>query len=128
VSPLRIAAACLLLACPPAALAGHDDVKVNPAMKRYAGKITELAEPDPQGRVYGFRALRLPATAGKYPPGEMKGWRLTFLSGKRFGSVFEVQSNGEAQIVVMPLDGPLADVAVNDLFVIEEIAVVREKP
>jgi hypothetical protein len=57
----------------------------------------------------------------------MKGWRLTVLSGKRFGAVFEVQSNGESGIVVSKLDGPLSDVAVNDLFVVEEIAVERQK-
>jgi len=118
-----IAAVCLLLACPPAALAGHDDVKVNPAMKRYAGKITGLAAPDEKGAIYAFRAARMPE--GGYPPDEMKGWRLTFLSGKRFGSVFEVHSNGAAEVVVTALDGPLTDVAVNDYFVIEEIAVER---
>jgi hypothetical protein len=41
--------------------------------------------------------------------------------------VFEVQSNGESEIVVTALDGPLTDVAVNDLFVVEEIAVERQK-
>jgi len=123
---LHIAAVCVLLACPPAALAGHDDVRVNPAMKRYAGKITELAAPDADGRVYAFRAARLPASAG-YLPDELKGWRLTVLSGKRFSAVFEVQSNSAAEIVVTPLDGPLTDLAVNDLFVVEEIAVERQK-
>ena len=125
---LNIAAACVLLAlaCAPAALAGHDDVRVNPAMKRYAGKITELAAPDADGRIYAFRAARLPASSG-YLPNELKGWRLTVLSGKRFSAVFEVQSNGEAEIVVTPLDGPLTDLAVNDLFVVEEIAVERQK-
>jgi len=120
---LPAALVCLLLACPPAALAGHDDVKVNPAMKRYAGKITGLAAPDEKGGIYAFRAARMPE--GGYPPDEMKGWRLTFLSGKRFGSVFEVHSNGAAEVVVTALDGPLTDVAVNDYFVIEEIAVER---
>jgi hypothetical protein len=123
----RIAAACVLLACPPATLAGHDDVRVNPAMKRFAGKIAGMAEPDPQGRVYGFRAEPLPAGT-KYPPNELRGWRLTLLSGKRFSAVFEVQSNTASDIVVAPLDGPLTGVAVNDLFVVEEIAVVRDKP
>jgi hypothetical protein len=123
---LGIAAVYVLLAYSSATLAGHDDVKVNPAMKRYAGKITELAAPDAKRDVYAFRASRLPAVGG-YPPSEMKGWRLTFLSGKRFASVFEVQSNGESEIVVTALDGPLTDVAVNDLFVVEEIAVERQK-
>jgi hypothetical protein len=122
---LPIVAACLLLACSSAALAGHDDLRVGPAMKRYAGKIIGLADPDPQGRVYGFRAEPLPAGT-KYTPGEMKGWRLTLLSGKRFSAVFEVQGNGAADVVVTPLDGPLTDVAVNDLFVIEQVAVERQ--
>jgi hypothetical protein len=114
-----------LLALPLAALAGHDDVKVNPAMKRYAGKIAAMAEPDPEGRVYGFRAEPLPAGT-KYPANELHGWRLTILSGKRFSAVFEVQSNTAAEIVVKAIDGPLSGVVANDLFVIEEIAVERQ--
>jgi hypothetical protein len=114
-----------LLLCPLWAGAGHDDLRVGPAMKRYAGKITGMAEPDPQGRVYAFRAEPLPQGT-KYSPDEMKGWRLTLLSGKRFSAVFEVQGNGAADVVVTPLDGPLTDVAVNDLFVIEQIAVERQ--
>jgi len=120
-----IAACLLLLACPPAALAGHEEIRVGPAMKRYAGKVTELAKPGPDGRVYAFRAAPLPAGSA-YPPNEMKGWRLTVLSGKRFSAVFEVASNGESEIVVTQFDGPLSDVAVNDFFVVEEIAVERQ--
>ena len=122
---LGIAAACLLLACPSGTLAGHEEIRVGPAMKRYAGKVTELATPDSAGRVYAFRAAPLPAGSA-YPPNEMKGWRLTVLSGKRFSAVFEVASNGESEIVVSQLDGPLSDVAVNDFFVVEEIAVERQ--
>jgi hypothetical protein len=121
--PLQIAIAWLMLACPPMALGGHDDVQVNPAMKRYAGKITGLAAPDEKGGIYAFRAARMPE--GSYPANELRGWRLTFLSGKRFGAVFEVHSNGVSEVAVTPLDGPLSDVAVNDYFVIEEIAVER---
>src|SRR5262245_18382075 len=113
----KLVAGWLMVASPFFVWAGHDDVKVNPAMKRYAGKVTELVKP------YTFRAARMPD--GSYPPDEMKGWRLTFLSGKRFASVFEVQANTDAQIVVTRLDGPLTDVAVNDFFVVEEIAVER---
>ena len=123
----QLAAGCLLLAWPLVAPAGHDDVRVNPAMKRFAGKVAGIGEPDPQGRVYAFRAEPLPAGT-KYPPNELRGWRLTLLSGKRFSAVFEVQSNTASDIVVAPADGPLTGVAVNDLFVIEEIAVVRDKP
>jgi hypothetical protein len=122
---MRLLLLAALIACTPA-LAGHDDVRVNPAMKRYRGLVVELAKPDADGRVYAFRALPLPASAGKYPPDEMKGWRLTFLSGKRFRSVFEVQSNGEERIVVTPVDGPLTGVAVDDFFVVEQIAVERQ--
>lgn len=120
----KITLAALLL-CPLWAGAGHDDVRVGPAMKRVAGKITGMAEPDAQGLVYGFRAEPLPAGT-RYPPNELRGWRLTVLSGKRFSAVFEVQSNTATEIVLTPLDGPLTDVAVNDLFVIEQTAIERQ--
>jgi hypothetical protein len=47
------------------------------------------------------------------------------LAGKRFAAVFEVQDNGETEITVNRVDGPLNGIEVKDLFVIEEIAVAR---
>jgi len=108
-----------------AARAGHDDVRVDPALKRYAGQITALGAPDAQGRIYSFRAKRLPEAPGGYVPGELRGWRLTLLAGKRFANAFEVRGNSATEIMVSERDGPLNGVAVSDVFVVEEIAVER---
>ena len=106
------------------ALAGHDNIPVDPALKRHSGQVTGLGEPDAAGRVYSFRARRLPA-APEFAPDELKGWRLTMLAGKRFASEFEVQGNTGIEITVRAIDGPLNGVAVNDVFVIENIAIER---
>jgi hypothetical protein len=113
-------AACLSAAV----LAAHDPIRADPALKRHAGKVTALGEPDAQGRIYSFRAQRLPA-APAHAANELRGWRLTMLAGKRFAHVFEVQGNMNDEITVVPLDGPLNGIAVNDVFVIENIAVER---
>jgi len=53
--------------------AGHDDVvRVDPALKRLAGMITALGEPDAEGRIFSFRGTPIgpPASTPKeYPPG-----------------------------------------------------------
>ena len=71
------------------------------------------------------RAARLPAAPG-YAANELRGWRLTVLAGKRFSSVFEVESNSESEIVVTARDGPVNGLAVGDVFVLEEIAIERQ--
>lgn len=109
-----------------AALAGHDNIPVDPALKRYAGQVTALGEPDAEGRVYSFRARRLPA-ADDFTADELKGWRLTMLAGKRFSHAFEVQGNSGIEITVRPVDGPLNGIAVNDVFVLENVAIQRNK-
>ena len=107
-----------------AALAGHDNIEVDPALKRHAGQVTALSAPDAQGRVYSFELRRLPA-APAFAADELRGWRLTMLAGKRFAHVFEVAGNGGLEITVSPLDGPLEGIAVKDVFVVENIAVER---
>jgi len=107
-----------------AARAGHDAIDVDRSMKRHAGQVTALGEPDGEGRIYSFRARRLPA-APDFVANELRGWRLTMLAGQRFAQAFEVQGNMGLEIVVGPLDGPLNGIAVNDVFVLEEIAIER---
>ena len=107
-----------------AAFAGHDNIPVDPALRRHAGQVTALGEPDAEGRVYSFRARRLPA-APEFAPDELRGWRLTMLAGKRFAHEFEVQRNTGLEITVAPIDGPLNGIAVNDIFVIENVAIER---
>lgn len=108
--------------------AGHDDARVDPAMKRYAGVITALGKPDAEGRIYSFRGTPVgPAgnTPKQYAPGELRGWRLTFLAGTRFAAAFEIQANTAAEITVTALDGPLNGIAERDLFVVEDVRIQR---
>lgn len=105
--------------------AGHDDIEVDRALNRSPGKVLALGEPDASGSIYAFRAK--PLRAASYAPNELRGWRLTVLAGSRFSSVFEVQENGESVITVTRQDGPLNGLAVNDLFIAEEIAIDRAK-
>lgn len=126
---MRIIAGCILVLAVSLAHAGHDDdARVDPALKRLAGMITALGEPDAEGRIYSFRGTPIgpPATTpDAYAPGGLRGWRLTMLAGKRFAAVFEVKSNTESDITVSALDGPLNGIAVRDVFVVEEIAISR---
>lgn len=92
------------------AYAGHDDVKVDPALKRNPGKVTALAS------IYSFEAK--PLRAGAWVPNELRGWRLTVLAGERFGAAFGVESNTESRITV---DAPLEGLAVGDLFIVEQV-------
>jgi hypothetical protein len=121
---LRLLAAAAVAICVQAAFAGHDNIAVDPALKRYSGQVTALGEADAEGRIYSFRARRLPA-APDYAPDELRGWRLTMLAGKRFANEFEVQGNTGVEITVGRLDGPLNGIAVKDVFVIENIAIER---
>jgi hypothetical protein len=114
----------LVTGLPGAALSGHDNLEVDPALRRHAGQVMALGAPDGQGRVYSFQLRRLPA-AQPFAPDELRGWRLTWLAGKRFAHVFEVAGNGGLEITVSPLDGPLEGIAVKDVFVVENIAVER---
>jgi hypothetical protein len=111
------------------AQAGHDDaVWVAPALTRLAGMITALGEPDAEGRIYSFRGMPIgpPASTPKeYPPGELRGWRLTFLAGERLSAAFEVKSNTDSEITVSAVGGPLNGIAVRDVFVVEEIELKR---
>jgi hypothetical protein len=88
---------------------------------------TALGEPDAEGRIYSFRGKSIgPAgTPAAYVPGELRGWHLTLLAGKRFASVFEVKSNSESEIIVTARDGPLNGIAERDVFIVEEIAIAR---
>jgi hypothetical protein len=102
---------------------GHDNVEVDPALRRYTGMVIAVGRPDDEGRIYSFQAK--PIGPRSIPPAsnELRGWRLTILAGKRFASVFEVNGNTESEITVVPRDGPLNGLAVSDVFIIEEIAI-----
>jgi hypothetical protein len=100
---------------------GHDNVIVDPSLRRYTGVVTALGDPDRNGRIYSFQAK--PIGPGVTPPAsnEFRGWRLTVLAGKRFASVFEVQGNTASEVTITLRDGPLDGLAVSDVFIIEEL-------
>ena len=100
------------------ALGGHDNVVVDPAFKRHAGQVVALGKPDARGRVYSLQLKRLPA-APDFAPGELRGWRLTLLAGKRFSQAFEVVGNTGSEVTVSAQGESLEGVAAKDLFVIE---------
>ena len=101
---------------------GHDNIVVDPSLRRYTGMVTALGDPDREGRIYSFQAK--PIGPGSAPPAlnELRSWRLTVLAGKRFRNVFEVAGNTGSEITVAARDGPLNGLAVSDVFIIEEIA------
>ena len=103
---------------------GHEDV--SPAFRRYVGRVTALGDPDAEGRIHSFQAAQVGRDGIQHVrDNELRGWRLTMLAGNRFASVFEVLSNTESEITVTTLDGPLNGLAVRDVFIIEETAIVR---
>jgi hypothetical protein len=101
---------------------GHDNVKVDPALRRFTGLVTALGNPDSEGRIFSFQAAPLGPDSAPPAPNELRGWRLTLLAGKRFSNVFEVSSNTPSELTVSARDGPLNGLAVNDVFIVEEIA------
>jgi hypothetical protein len=111
VSVRALLAAGVLASCT-LAQAGHDDVKVDPALRRNPGKVTALSSVK-----LSFEAK--PLRAARYVPDELRGWRVTVLSGKRFGAAFEIESNTESEIRVAPSGDSLEGLAVGDLFIAE---------
>ena len=75
------------------------------------------------GGVHRFRARQVgPYYApAHFPPGAMRGWRLTFVGGEGITKTFEVVSNTDHEFVVKALDVPFDGVAVNDMFLVENI-------
>jgi hypothetical protein len=101
----------------------HSDIAFSPAVPRYGGLVTEIGAPDGNGGVHRFRARQVgPYYAPeRFPPGALRGWRLTFVGGERFAKTFEVMSNTDHEFVVKALDVPFDGVAVNDMFLVEDI-------
>lgn len=102
--------------------ASHSDIAFSPAVPRLGGLVTEIGAPDGNGGVR-FRARQVgPYYApARFPAGELRGWRLTFVGGERFATTFEVVSNTDHEFVVKALGVPFDGVAVNDMFLVEDI-------
>jgi len=103
---------------------GHEP-DIDPALRRFTGIVVAVGRPDASGHVYTFRLAPIGPLMVAPNPDELRGWRLTVLAGKRFASVFRVQSNTPTQITVRATDGTLEStldgLAANDVFVVEEI-------
>jgi len=118
-----IAAASMIMLASSTLYATHSDIAFSPAVPRYGGQVTEIGASDGKGGVHRFRARQVgPYYApARFPPGELRGWRLTFVGGKRFAKTFEVMSNTDYEFVVKALNDPFDGVAVNDMFLVEDI-------
>jgi hypothetical protein len=97
---------------------GHDNIVVNPALRRLTGVVTAVGKPDARGHVVSFELAPLGPGMTAPEPKAMVGWRLTILAGKRFGSAYEIARNTASEVTVK--DGELDGIAVKDVFVIEE--------
>ena len=121
---IRLAAllALVFCGCGPAH-AGHGATQVEPEVRRYTGVVTEL------GRAGGhsFKARLTPVAPAEEVPQALTGWRLTMIAGKRYSHVFEISRYAQDEITVSLLDGPLDGIAINDVFLVEELAVSRVK-
>ena len=100
---------------------GHDNIVVDPTIRRYTGMVVALGSPNAQGRLYSFKPAPVGPRSFALSPNDLRGWRLTVLSGKRFSEVFRVSANTESEITVTEDNGPITGLAVNDVFIIESV-------
>jgi hypothetical protein len=100
---------------------GHEPIAPDPTIRRYTGMIAALGAPNAQGRVYTFTPSPVGPRNFPLSPNDLRGWRMTMLSGKRFGEVFRVSGNTASEVTVNAESGPIDGLDVRDLFVIESI-------
>jgi len=100
---------------------GHDNVVVDPTVRRYTGMVAALGSPGAEGKVYSFRPSPVGPRSFPLSPDDLRGWRLTMLSGQRFGQVFTVGTNTESEITVTADKGPIDGLDVRDVFIIESV-------
>jgi hypothetical protein len=100
---------------------GHDNIVVDPSVRRFTGMVSALGLPDAQGKLYTFKASPVGPRSFKLSPDDLRGWRMTVLSGKRFGQVFTVSGNTESEITVKADKGPVDGLDVRDVFIIESV-------
>ena len=121
-----VAAAALLLALHAAAdparldgirIAGHD--AVDPAVRRFTGKVTVAGQPDKAGRVSTLRFDPIGPGMVAPKPDELRGWRLTFIKGKLFGQTLWIEGNTPDELTVRDTDPSLAGVVPGDILMIE---------
>jgi len=100
---------------------GHEPIAPDPTIRRYTGMVAALGPPDAQGKRYAFKPSPVGPRNFPLSSNDLRGWRMTMLSGKRFGEVFRVGGNTESEITITADSGPIDGLELRDLFVIESI-------
>jgi hypothetical protein len=100
---------------------GHDNIVVDPTVRRYSGMVVAAGSPDGEGKTYSFKTMPLGPRSFALTGDDLRGWRLTVLAGKRFGEVFTVRTNTESVITVTADKGPIDGMAAHDVFIVESI-------
>lgn len=100
-------------------VAGHDPV--DPALRRFTGKVTAIGQAGKAGRVSTLRFD--PLGPGMVAPkrDELRGWRITFIKGKLFGQTLWVKRNTPTELTVRDNDPSLAGVVEGDILMIEQL-------
>jgi hypothetical protein len=96
---------------------GHDPV--DPALRRFTGKVVSLGPPGKADRVATLRFDPIGPGMVAPQPGELRGWRITFIKGKLFGQTLWVQGNTPNELTVRDTDPSLAEVVEGDILMIE---------
>jgi hypothetical protein len=99
----------------------HENVVVDPTVRRFTGMVVDLGSPDQKGRLLSFKTKPLGPRSFPLTHDDLKGWRLTVLAGKRFGDVFTVSTNTESEITVRDDKGPIDGLDVRDVFIVESV-------
>jgi hypothetical protein len=100
-------------------MAGHDPV--DPALRRFTGKVTSVVQPDKADRVSTLRFDPIGPGMVAPKPNELRGWRVTFIKGKLFGQTLWVERNTPNELTVRDTDPSLAGVVEGDILMIELI-------
>jgi len=131
-----LVAGALLLALPVAAEAGRPDGEVriaghdavDPALRRFTGKVTGLGPASKAGRVSTLRFDPIGPGMVAPKPNELRGWRLTFIRGKLFGRSLWIKRNTPTELTVRDMDPSLAGVVEGDILMIELLDPKRADP
>jgi|SRR5579862_8356544 len=105
----------------PSAYVRVHDTTVDPTIRTYTGMVAALGAFDADGRTYTFEASPMGPRNFPLTKDDLRGWRLTMLTGKRFSRVLTVRANTESAITVTADKEALDGIAVQDLFVIESV-------
>jgi hypothetical protein len=100
---------------------GHEPMAPDPTIRRYTGVVAGLGPRDPEGKLYTFKLSPLGPRNFPLSRDDLRGWRMTMLSGRHFGEVFRVNGNTESEVTVHPDNGPIDGLDVRDVFIIESI-------